>query len=112
MPDPGAYPSQQFWHGFWSNKIRYLLSRGIYVYRGRVNAGGQKEGVDVCLILELVRDTYDRQYGASIIVSRDQNCGPAVRQAKQFAQAQGRSPVFTSRIPVGPGSLFGEGYRE
>ena len=47
VPDPAAGPSELFWHGFWSNKIRYLWSRGIYVYRGRVNVGGQEKGVDV-----------------------------------------------------------------
>ena len=52
VPDPASGPSQLFWHGFWSNKIRYLRSRGVYVYRGRVNAGGQEKGVDVSLALE------------------------------------------------------------
>ena len=26
VPDPSTGPSQMFWHGFWSNKIRYLRS--------------------------------------------------------------------------------------
>ena len=65
VPDPAVGPSQLFWHGFWSNKIRYLSSRGIYVYRGRVNAGGQEKGVDVSLALDLVRATYDRRYEAA-----------------------------------------------
>ena len=34
----------------------------MYVYRGRVNAGGQEKGVDVSLALDLVRATYDRQF--------------------------------------------------
>ena len=29
VPDPSADPSQLIWHGFWSNKIRYLRSRGV-----------------------------------------------------------------------------------
>ena len=49
VPDPATGSSELFWHGFWSNKIRYLRSRGVYVYRGRVNAGGQEKGVDVSL---------------------------------------------------------------
>ena len=44
VPDPNSGRSELFWHGFWSNKIRYLKSQGVYVYRGRVNAGGQGEG--------------------------------------------------------------------
>ena len=26
VPDPATGPSQLLWHGFWSNRIRYLLS--------------------------------------------------------------------------------------
>ena len=40
---------------------RYLKSQGIYVYRGRVSAGGQEKGVDVSLAVDLVRATYNRQ---------------------------------------------------
>ena len=109
VPDPAAGPLQLFWHGFWSNKIRYLRSRGIYVYRGRVNARGQEKGVDVSLALDLVRATYDRQYEAAIIVSQDWDFGPAVRLAKETAQAQGRRLVFESCFPVGPGSLSRRG---
>ena len=71
VPNPGTNSSQLFWHGFWSNKIRYLRSRGVYVYRGRVNAGGQEKGVDVSLALDLVRATYEQQYEVAIIVSQD-----------------------------------------
>ena len=59
VPDPSEGPSQLFWHSFWSNKIRYLRSRGVYVYRGRVNAGWQEKGVDVSLAPDLVRATYE-----------------------------------------------------
>ena len=104
VPNPSIGPSQRFWHSFWSNKIRYLRSRGIYVYRGRVNSGGQEKGVDVSLALDLVRMTYDRQYDAAIIVSQDWDFGPAVRLAKEIAQRQGRLLVYESAFPVGPGS--------
>ena len=105
VPDPAAGPSQQFWHGFWSNKIRYLRSRGIYTYRGRVSAGGQEKGVDVSLALDLVRATYEERYEAAIIVSQDWGFGPAVRLAKEIARRQNRSLVFESAFPVGPGSM-------
>ena len=104
VPDPALGPAQNFWHAFWSNKIRHLRSNGVYVYRGRVNAGGQEKGVDVSLALDLVRATYERQYEAAIIVSQDWDFGPAVRLAKMIAQAQGRSLVYESSYPVGPGS--------
>ena len=104
VPDPAAGRSQRFWHGFWSNKIRYLRSRGTYVYRGRVNAGGQEKGVDVSLALDLVRATYERQYEAAIIVSQDWDFGPAVRLAKEIARAQNRRLAFESSFPVGPRS--------
>ena len=29
-----------FWHGFWTNKLRYLRNRGVEVYSGRVNRLG------------------------------------------------------------------------
>ena len=104
VPNPSVGPSQLFWHGFWSNKIRYLRSRGAYVYRGRVNTGGQEKGVDVSLALDLARATYERRYEVAIIVSQDSDFGPAVRLAKEIAQSQGRRLVFESCFPVGPGS--------
>ncbi len=104
VPEPGAGPSQLFWHEFWSNKIRHLRSQGVYVYRGRVNAGGQEKGVDVSLALDLVRATYERQYEVAVIVSQDWDFGPAVRLAKEIAKAQGRRLVFESCFPLGPGS--------
>ena len=104
VPDPAVGLSELFWHGFWSNKIRYLRSRGVYVYRGRVNAGGQEKGVDVSLALDLVRAAYERQYEAAIIVSQDWDFGPAVRLAKEIARTQGRRLVFESCFPLGPGS--------
>ena len=103
VPDP-ALGRSKLWHGFWSNKIRYLRSRGVYVYRGRVNSGGQEKGVDVSLALDLVRATYDEEYEAAIIVSQDWDFGPAVRLAKEIAKAQGRWLTFESCFPVGPGS--------
>ena len=104
VPDPAVGSSQLFWHGFWSNKIRYLRSRRVYVYRGSVNAGGQEKGVDVSLALDLVRATYERQYEDAIIVSQDWDFGPAVRLAKEIAKAQNRRLSFESCFPLGPGS--------
>ena len=104
VPNREAGPKQEFWHGFWSNKIRYMRSRGVYVYRGRVNTGGQEKGVDVSLAIDLVRATYERQYEVAIIVSQDWDFGPAVRLAKEIAKAQGRMLTFESCFPVGPRS--------
>lgn len=109
VPDPSGGPSEQFWHGFWSNKLRALRNRGIYVYRGKVNAGGQEKGVDVSLALDLIQATYDQRYEVAIIVSQDWDFGPAVRLAKQVAQGQNRRLVYESAFPVGPGSLSRRG---
>ncbi len=109
VPDQKSGPSGQFWHGFWSNKLRRLKSRGIYSYRGRVSAGRQEKGVDVSLALDLIHATYEQRYDAAIIVSQDWDFGPAVRLARQIAQAQMRTPVYESAFPVGPGSFSDRG---
>ena len=100
VPDAGKEP----WHGFWSNKIRRMKGRGIYVYAGRVSAGGQEKGVDVSLALDLVEATYEQRYEVAIIVSQDWDFGPAVQFAKRIAQSQGRRLAFESAFPVGQGS--------
>ena len=109
VPDPSTGPSQTFWHGFWSNKIRYLRSRGVYVYRGRVNAGGQEKGVDVSLALDLVRATYERRYEAAIIVSQDWDFGPAVRLAKGDCQGTGQAARVRVLLPARSRQPFAEG---
>ena len=99
----------RFWHGFWSSKLRHLRNSGIHVYRGRVNSGGQEKGVDVSLAIDLVQATHERRYDAAIIVSQDWDFGPAVRLARTIAESQGRSLLFDSAFPVGPGSRFQRG---
>ncbi len=109
VPDPKGGPSQKFWHGFWSNKLRRLRNSGTYVYRGRVSPAGQEKGVDVSLALDLVMATYEQQYDVAIIVSQDSDFGPAVRAAKQIARGQDRLLVFESAFPVVPGSFSRRG---
>ena len=104
VPNPRMGIKQAFWHDFWSSKTRLLLNQGTYVYRGRVNVGGQEKGVDVSLAIDLIQATYESRYEAAIIVSQDSDFGPAVRLAKQIAKGQGRMLAFESRYPVGPGS--------
>lgn len=97
-------PNQnRFWHGFWSNKLRYLGSQGIYCYRGRINPGGQEKGVDVSIAIDLIRFTYEQAYDVAIIVSSDGDFGPAVKLAKQIAGDQGRLLVFESAFPYQAG---------
>ena len=88
-----------FWHGFWTNKLRYLRSRGVEVYAGRVNQSGQEKGVDVSLAIDLVRLTYDQEYDAAIIVSQDWDFGPAVKLARQIGRSQSRALSFESCFP-------------
>ena len=97
-------PATGPWHRFWSNKLRVLKNRGIYVYRGRVQQpGGQEKGVDVSISIDIVKTTYARQYDAILIVSQDWDYGPAVRLAKTIAQAQGRQIAFASAFPYRSG---------
>ena len=109
VPDSAAGQSQRFWHDFWCNKLRYLESKGVYTYRGRVSTGGQEKGVDVSLSLDLVRATYEQRYEVAIIVSQDWDFGPAVRLAKEIARSQDRALIYESAFPVGPGSLSQRG---
>ena len=100
----GVHSAQQhaFWHGFWNNKLRYLRSRGIDVYRGRVNPGGQEKGVDVSLAIHLIQMTYHDDYDAAIIVSQDADLGPAVQLAKEISRVEGRQRHFESAYVVNP----------
>ena len=81
-----------------------MARRGIYVYQGKVNRGGQEKGVDVSLALDLVQATHERRYDVAIIVSQDSDFSPAVSLAKQVAASQNRTLTFECAFPVGPGS--------
>ena len=98
---PASHKSQK-WHGFWSNKLRVLDRRGIYVYKGRINPGGQEKGVDVSIAIDLVRLTYEQTYETAIIVSSDSDLGPAIELAKEVANGQNRRLLFESAFPHEP----------
>lgn len=100
VPDPKHGRHQRFWHGFWSNKLRYLRRRGVYAYRGQVSYGGQEKGVDVSLAIDLIRATYMKRYECAIIVSQDKDFGPAVDLAKTIAHEQSRRIVLESAFPL------------
>ena len=104
VPDPTLGSTERHWHSFWTNKLRYLKSRGVETYKGRINASGQEKGVDVRLAIDLVRLTYEKEYEVAIIVSQDWDFGPAIRLVKQIASNQGRRLIFESCFPLGPGS--------
>lgn len=100
VPSPGE---DAYWHGFWSNKLRFLGGQGIYVYRGRINPGGQEKGVDVSIAVDLVEFTYNQAYETALLVSQDWDLGPAVALAKKIARAQGRQLSFISVFPFEAG---------
>ncbi len=102
VPDPNRGQMDKFWHGFWSNKLRYLGSKGIYVYKGRVNQSGHEKGVDVSIATDLVRLTYEQKYEVAILVTQDWDFGPAVRLVKEIARGQGRTLYFESAFPYNP----------
>ncbi len=104
--------TNRFWHDFWSNKLRYLRSRGIAVYSGSIGIGGQEKGVDVSLAIDLVQATYERKFECAIIVSQDKDFQPAVLLSKAIAQAQGRKLVFESSFPFKAGRVSRRGVPE
>lgn len=105
VPNPKHGRVAAFWQGFWNNKLRFLGSRGIYVYRGRVNPGGQEKGVDVSLAIDLIQLTYDAAYDVAIVVSQDWDFGAAIRLAKAIASGQSRKVEFESAFPYEVGII-------
>jgi len=103
VPDPSLGATESFWHSFWTSKLRYLKSRGVEVYKGRINHE-QEKGVDVSIAIDLIRLTYEQKYDIAIIISQDWDFGPAIRLAKEIAKNQGRQLVFESSFPIGSGS--------
>ena len=100
VPDPTRGSKELRWHGFRSNRIGHLRSRGVYVYEGRVNSGGQEKGAGASLAVDLVRATYERRYEAAIVAGQDWDFGPAVRLAKEIATEQDRQLVLESSFPA------------
>ena len=91
---PGS--QNPFWRDFWSNKLRFLRSREVYVYEGRISSGGQEKGVDVSIAIDLIRLTYERSYDVAVIVSQDSDFVPAVKLAKEIARGQNRRVTIES----------------
>ena len=83
--------------------MRYLTSRGVITYRGRINSAGQEKGVDVRIATDLVQLTYEQEYEVAMIISQDWDFGPAVKLCKEIARDQGRQLIFESCFPVGLG---------
>jgi uncharacterized LabA/DUF88 family protein len=71
VPRPNLGTNQKLWHTFWSNKLRYLSSKGIIPYKGQINSAGHEKGVDVSIAIDLIRFTYQQSYEVAVIVSQD-----------------------------------------
>ena len=99
----------QVWHKFWTNKLRFLKSQSVEIYKGRINYYGKEKGVDVRIAIDLIRLTYEQEYEVAMIISQDGDFGPAVRLAKEIAENQGRQLTFESCFPVGPGTIYKRG---
>ena len=105
---PGS--QNPFWRDFWSNKLRFLRSRGVYVYEGRISSGGQEKGVDVSIAIDLIRLTYEREFDVAVIVSQDSDFVPVVRLAKDVAKGQNRRVAIESAfIPRKQSKSLGRG---
>ena len=96
---PPSPARSDHWHYFWDNKLRHLGARGVYVYRGRINPGGQEKGVDVSIAIDLIRLTYEAAYDTAILVSSDSDLGPAVGLAKELSAEQKVQRHFESAFP-------------
>ncbi len=105
VPEPDAGPEALYWYGFWSNKLSFLRSRGVYVYRGRINSAGREKGVDTSLALDLIQATYEQRYEVAIIVSQDHDFGPAVQMARDFGRKQNRYLTYESAFPYAPNGI-------
>jgi len=92
------------WNSFWVEKLRYLESQGVEVYKGRINTHNQEKGIDVKISVDLIQLTYEKRYEAAVIVSQDRDFEPAIKLAKEIAKDQHRQLVFESHFIVGPGS--------
>ncbi len=92
------------WNRFWVEKLKYLESRGVEVYKGRISTHNHEKGVDVKLAIDLIRLTYEKQYEVAIILSQDRDFEPAISLAKKIAKDQGRQLVFESHFIIGDSS--------
>lgn len=89
------------WHRFWVEKLKYLESQGIEVYKGKINTHNQEKGVDVKIAIDMIRLTYEQQYDVAIILSQDRDFEPAISLAKNIANSQKRQLVFESHFITG-----------
>lgn len=89
------------WNRFWREKLKYLESQGIDVYRGKINTHNQEKGVDVKIAIDMIQLTYERQYDVAIILSQDRDFEPAISLAKKIANDQKRQLLFESHFIVG-----------
>ncbi len=100
---PTSYQDYR-WNCFWVEKLKYLESCGVEVYRGKISSHNHEKGVDVKLAIDLIRLTYEKKYEIAIILSQDRDFEPAIHLAKEIAKDQDRQLVFESHFVVGPGS--------
>lgn len=100
---PTSYQNAH-WNRFWVEKLKYLESRGVEVYKGRISAHNHEKGVDVKLAIDLIRLTYEKQYEVAIILSQDRDFEPAINLAREIAQDQGRQIAFESHFIIGDSS--------
>lgn len=98
-------PQTTFWHGFWGRKLRYLVSRGVYVYRGRVRPGGQEKGVDVSLAIDLIQLTYEAACDIAIIVSQTGTSARPYDLPGRIARDHNRALTVESAFPYEAGRM-------
>jgi uncharacterized LabA/DUF88 family protein len=109
-----------FWHGFWSNKLAIMGRRGVavysrpLVYRNKTIdvpgfgsytfPSGEEKGIDVRLALDALDAAHRRQYDVALIFSQDQDLSELAALIRVVAAFQNRWIKIASAYPVGPGS--------
>jgi len=115
VPDPS---DNQFWHGFWSNRLAMMGRQGIAVYsrplryRNRVvrlpdgtehtYLAGEEKGIDVRIALDVIRMAHRREYDVALIMSQDQDLSEVAEEIRTIAREQNRWIKIACAFPFSP----------
>jgi len=107
-----------FWHGFWSKKVQYMKTRGVYIYtrdlvyrnetvncpNGQVLSTlvGSEKGIDVRICLDVVRLALDDAYDVAIIFSQDQDLNEATDEVRKISIEKNRWLKCVCAFPMSP----------
>jgi len=109
-----------FWHNFWAAKLRVMSWRGVKVfsrllrYRNRVVVlpdgsthtflAGEEKGVDVRIVLDIIRMAHHSEYDVAVVFSQDQDLSEAAEEIRVIAREQNRWLKVACAFPFSPTS--------